>query len=213
VAGSTGSFLNWKPQNIEDFPIPQHPVEHEHHFVVRCLENSGLKKRFKESNKKIAEWAKKRYAMKAEEAYKKGKEEDFERDARERGTWQWQRGLYSPETGKGTRGGEPVQKESDAANIASGTLPPIQDVAGKPGTPHQYGKKEARGMGDTEATKSSLKITRAKQTEAQQAKVGKTMHEFKEGSLRSGSGAKVEDRDQALAISLRQAGLSRPKHK
>lgn len=33
-------------------------------------------------------------------------------------------------------------------------------------------------------------------------KVEKTMHEFKEGSLESGSGDKVTDRKQAIAIGL-----------
>lgn len=39
-----------------------------------------------------------------------------------------------------------------------------------------------------------------------QREVEKTMHEFKEGKLRSGkSGKKVTDRDQAVAIGLSQA--------
>lgn len=33
-------------------------------------------------------------------------------------------------------------------------------------------------------------------------KIGKVMHEFKEGTLKSGSGAKVTDRKQAIAIGL-----------
>lgn len=43
------------------------------------------------------------------------------------------------------------------------------------------------------------------------AKVEKTMHEFKEGGLHSGSkqGPKVESRDQAIAIALSQAGESK----
>jgi len=40
-------------------------------------------------------------------------------------------------------------------------------------------------------------------------KVRKVLHEFKSGKLRSGSGAKVNSRDQALAIALSEAGLSR----
>lgn len=40
-------------------------------------------------------------------------------------------------------------------------------------------------------------------------KVGKVMREFKTGSLRSGSGAKVTKRKQAVAIALSEAGLSR----
>jgi len=42
------------------------------------------------------------------------------------------------------------------------------------------------------------------------AKVQKVMHEFKKGSLHSGSkkGPKVKSKKQALAIALKQAGLS-----
>lgn len=42
-----------------------------------------------------------------------------------------------------------------------------------------------------------------------QAKVHKVMKEFKEGTLRSSSGAKVTSRDQAVAIAMSEAGLSR----
>jgi hypothetical protein len=38
-----------------------------------------------------------------------------------------------------------------------------------------------------------------------QKKVEETMHEFKEGKLKSGSGKKVTSRDQAVAIGLSQA--------
>jgi hypothetical protein len=37
------------------------------------------------------------------------------------------------------------------------------------------------------------------------AKVGKVMHEFKEGTLKSSSGDKVTDRKQAVAIGLSEA--------
>jgi hypothetical protein len=36
-------------------------------------------------------------------------------------------------------------------------------------------------------------------------KVGKTMHEMKQGTLRSSSGAKVKKRKQAIAIGLSEA--------
>lgn len=36
-------------------------------------------------------------------------------------------------------------------------------------------------------------------------KVRRVMHEFKEGGLRSGSGKKVTDRDQAIAIAISEA--------
>ncbi len=49
-----------------------------------------------------------------------------------------------------------------------------------------------------------------------QAKVKKTMHEFKEGELKSGSGHKVTSRKQAVAIGLskaRKSGAKVPKKK
>lgn len=50
-----------------------------------------------------------------------------------------------------------------------------------------------------------------------QEKVEKTMHEFKEGTLKSGkSGQKVKSRKQAIAIGLskaREAGAKVPKEK
>ncbi len=54
----------------------------------------------------------------------------------------------------------------------------------------------------------------AKYGKKAQQKVKRTMREFKEGSLRSGSGAKVTDRKQAIAIGLseaRKAGGKVPK--
>ncbi|MDF2460970.1 MAG: hypothetical protein K0S68_373 [Candidatus Saccharibacteria bacterium] len=47
-----------------------------------------------------------------------------------------------------------------------------------------------------------------------QEKVGETMHEFKEGKLKSSSGDKVTNRKQAVAIGLseaRQEGAKVPK--
>jgi Family of unknown function (DUF6496) len=46
------------------------------------------------------------------------------------------------------------------------------------------------------------------------AKVSKVMHEFKEGTLKSGSGKKVTNRKQAVAVALseaRKAGARIPK--
>ena len=40
-------------------------------------------------------------------------------------------------------------------------------------------------------------------------KVAKVMGEFKAGELRSSSGDKVENRDQAIAIALSEAGQSK----
>ncbi len=46
-----------------------------------------------------------------------------------------------------------------------------------------------------------------------QAKVHKVMAEFKARTLRSSSGELVTDRDQAIAIAMSEAGLSKPKKK
>ena len=46
-----------------------------------------------------------------------------------------------------------------------------------------------------------------------QKKVHKVMKEFKEGTLKSGSGQKVTSRDQALAIAMNVSGQSKKKPK
>ena len=46
-----------------------------------------------------------------------------------------------------------------------------------------------------------------------QRKVGRVLGEFKRGTLRSSAGPKVKKRDQAVAIALSEAGLSKPKGK
>ena len=47
-----------------------------------------------------------------------------------------------------------------------------------------------------------------------QAKVKKVMKEFKQGKLKSGgSGKKVKNRKQAIAIALSEAGVSKKKRK
>jgi hypothetical protein len=50
-----------------------------------------------------------------------------------------------------------------------------------------------------------------KETKQQAAKVGKVMHEYKAGTLNTGSktGPVVKSRKQAVAIALSQAGLSK----
>lgn len=45
----------------------------------------------------------------------------------------------------------------------------------------------------------------AKYSEKAQDKVEETMHEFKKGTLKSGSGQKVKSRTQAVAIGLSKA--------
>ncbi|MGE5395290.1 MAG: DUF6496 domain-containing protein [Candidatus Saccharibacteria bacterium] len=56
----------------------------------------------------------------------------------------------------------------------------------------------------------------AKNSDKTKDKVEKVMHEFKEGTLKSGSGDKVKSRKQAIAIGLseaRDAGAKAPKKK
>lgn len=44
-----------------------------------------------------------------------------------------------------------------------------------------------------------------KYSTAAQTKIGKVMHEFKEGKLKSSSGDKVTNRNQAIAIGISEA--------
>jgi hypothetical protein len=44
-------------------------------------------------------------------------------------------------------------------------------------------------------------------------KVETVMAEYKHGTLHSGSGAKVKDRKQAIAIAMSESGQSKPKRK
>lgn len=48
----------------------------------------------------------------------------------------------------------------------------------------------------------------AKETAGQKATIDRVMHEFKDGTLESSSGAKVKSRRQAVAIGLSEAGAS-----
>ena len=48
----------------------------------------------------------------------------------------------------------------------------------------------------------------SKQTKGQKATVERVMHEFKEGELKTGTGAKVKNPKQAIAIALSESGAS-----
>ena len=48
----------------------------------------------------------------------------------------------------------------------------------------------------------------ARQTKAQKKTVERVMHEFKHGELETGTGAKVKNPRQAIAIALSEAGAS-----
>ncbi|WP_375181321.1 DUF6496 domain-containing protein [Chryseobacterium sp.] len=59
-------------------------------------------------------------------------------------------------------------------------------------------------------------MSKTKYSHKAQDKVGKVMHEFKEGKLKSSSGEKVTSRKQAVAIGIseaKQEGLKVPKKK
>ena len=58
------------------------------------------------------------------------------------------------------------------------------------------------------------RATKKKSTTKSRRKVGKVMHEYKHGELRSGRGGKVKSRKQAIAIGLseaRKAGAKIPR--
>jgi hypothetical protein len=62
----------------------------------------------------------------------------------------------------------------------------------------------------------TIKKLMAKYSKKASAKVGRAMHERKEGTLKSGSGKKVTSRKQAIAIGLseaRKSGAKVPKKK
>lgn len=56
-------------------------------------------------------------------------------------------------------------------------------------------------------------MAKKKPTKRAKAKVGVVMGEFKRGTLHSGSGRKVKNRDQAIAIAMSEAGLAKNKRK
>jgi hypothetical protein len=59
-------------------------------------------------------------------------------------------------------------------------------------------------------------MSKTRYSDKAQDKVGKVMHEFKEGKLKSSSGKKVTNRKQAIAIGIseaREEGLKVPPKK
>ncbi len=68
-------------------------------------------------------------------------------------------------------------------------------------------KAAAKKAGATKAKRSGTKKTAAKRRygPAASESVATELHEFKEGTLRSGSGKKVTNRQQAIAIGLSEA--------
>ena len=58
-----------------------------------------------------------------------------------------------------------------------------------------------------------MATTKPKTKAGKQAKVGKVMHEFKAGTLHSGSkkGPEVTNRKQAIAIAMSEAGMGKKK--
>ena len=64
------------------------------------------------------------------------------------------------------------------------------------------------------ATKHSNKLgagAKARKHLRGEKKVEVVMHEFKHGTLHSGSGEIVKNRKQAIAIAMSEAGMSKPK--
>ena len=64
---------------------------------------------------------------------------------------------------------------------------------------------------DEHGASMGLEVREVKDINPGRGKVGKVMGEYKRGSLRSSSGAKVTSRKQAIAIGMSEAGLSRKK--
>lgn len=67
------------------------------------------------------------------------------------------------------------------------------------------GKQSSSGSGRASNPKKKVPRTQAEKDK----KVRKVMKEFKEGKLKSSSGKKVTDRDQAVAIAMSESGQSR----
>lgn len=68
-----------------------------------------------------------------------------------------------------------------------------------------YKKAKKLQGGDESELKSGRQFSKAEQSEARQEKIKKVMAEFKAGTLKTSTGEKVTDRDQAIAIALSEA--------
>jgi hypothetical protein len=66
-------------------------------------------------------------------------------------------------------------------------------------------KKSSRSRSSSSSSKSA---GGRKYSRKAQSKVGKAMHEYKHGKLKSGGGAKVKSRKQAIAIGINEARRS-----
>jgi len=98
-----------------------------------------------------------------------------------------------------TVGGAPVKTYYEAATTSAAAIAKakykLRGAVSSAGA-FKFSAKRADADAPTHATKYSEKASE---------KVGRTMHEFKRGKLKSGSGAKVTSREQAIAIGLSQA--------
>lgn len=61
--------------------------------------------------------------------------------------------------------------------------------------------------------KTGAGAKKRKKLKSKKDKVHVVMKEFKRGTLRSGSGAKIKSRAQAIAVALKEAGLSKKNKK